>query len=142
MKDLYLIILMSISFSISSYAESTDSKQETTPQQTEYLSPDQLTDDDYTKLSEFANEYNECLNVRSREELENFNDPRHIVDTAMKKCVPVQDNLYKWMQERRFPPGFAHRYMQKVTNKTVNKLLPQVMMQIAERNAATEQSSN
>ncbi|NIQ16082.1 MAG: hypothetical protein GTO02_17330, partial [Candidatus Dadabacteria bacterium] len=89
---------MSISFSISSYAESTDSKQETTPQQTEYLSPDQLTDDDYTKLSEFANEYNECLNVRSREELENFNDPRHIVDTAMKKCVPVQDNLYKWMQ--------------------------------------------
>ncbi len=100
--------------------------------------PNQITEDDYAKLSDYAVQYDACLNEKSRIEINNFNDPRHVVDTAMKQCAVKLEALNSWMQERKFPPGFIHKYIQKTSNRTVGKLLPAVMMEIAARQSAAE----
>ena len=129
-------------FAVPGLAEPDTPEGESNPDQVEYLTQDQMTDEDYTRLSEGAAKYDACLNEKSARELQNYDDPRHVVDTAMKQCAIVLDELNNWMIFRKIPPGFANRYMQKTVNRSVNKLLPRVMMQTAARQSAAEQQEN
>ena len=133
------IFCLCIVFAVPCLAGPDTSESENNNDQPEYLSPDQMTDEDYAKLSDSAAEYDACLSEKSAEQMNNYNDPRQVVDTAMKQCVPVLENLNTWMKERNFPPGFAHHYIQKTVNRTVSELLPRVMMQAAARQNAAEQ---
>lgn len=128
-------------FAVAGLAEPDTSETENNTDQTEYLAPDQMTDEDFAKLSDSAAEYDACLSEKSAEQLNNYDDPRHVVDTAMKLCVPVLENLNAYMIERKIPPGFAHHYIQRTVNRTVGELLPRVMMQTAARQSAAEQES-
>jgi len=139
MKKIFCIAILCIGFIAPCYADSNTPEEEANKEQSEYLMPNQITEDDYAKLSDYAIEYDTCLNEESRIQLNNFNDPRHVVDTAMKKCAFKLEELNAWMQERKFPPGFIHKYIQKTSNRTVGKLLPAVMMEIAARQSAAEQ---
>jgi hypothetical protein len=138
MKKIFYRTIICFGFIFPCYADTSTSEDETSMHQSEYLSPDQITEDDYAKLSAYAIEYDTCLNEKSRVEINNFNDPRHVVDTAMKQCAIKLEALNSWMQERKFPPGFTNRYIQKTSSRSVNKLLPAVMMEIAARQSTAE----
>ena len=138
MKKIFCIAILCIGFIAPCYADSNTPEEEANKEQSEYLMPNQITEDDYAKLSDYAVQYDACLNEKSRIEINNFNDPRHVVDTAMKQCAVKLEALNSWMQERKFPPGFIHKYIQKTSNRKVGKLLPAVMMEIATRQSAAE----
>ena len=135
------IFSLFLAFSVPGLAEPETPEVDNNPDQAEYLTPDQMTEEDYAKLSDSAAEYDACLSDKSAEQLNNYNDPRQVVDTAMKQCVPVLENLKSWMIERKFPPGFANHYIRKTVNRTVTEVLPKVMMQTAARQSAAEQEN-
>ncbi|MCH8078405.1 MAG: hypothetical protein IIA06_01320 [Proteobacteria bacterium] len=93
----------------------------------EYLSQDQVTREDYNTMSEFGISYDECLVDTSRAEVANYNDPRHVVDVAMKKCAVKLEELNDWLTEKRFPPNFKKGHIRKLSGKSVRKVMPQVM---------------
>jgi len=93
----------------------------------EYLSQDQVTREDYNTMSEFGISYDECLADTSRAEVANYNDPRHVVDVAMKKCAVKLEELNDWLTKKRFPPNFKKSHIRKLSGKSVRKVMPQVM---------------
>jgi len=93
----------------------------------EYLSQDQVTREDYNTMSEFGISYDECLADTSRAEVANYNDPRHVVDVAMKKCAVKLEELNDWLTDKRFPPNFKKGHIRKLSGKSVRKVMPQVM---------------
>ncbi len=99
----------------------------------EYLSQDQVTREDYNTMSEFSSAYDECLTDTSRAEVANYNDPRHVVDIAMKQCAVKLEELYAWFTERRFPPSFIKGYIRKLSGKSVRQVMPEVMFMISNK---------
>ncbi len=97
----------------------------------EYLSQDQVTREDYNTMSEFGISYDECLADTSRAEVANYNDPRHVVDVAMKKCAVKLEVLNDWLTEKRFPPNFKKGHIRKLSGQSVRKVMPQVMFLIS-----------
>jgi len=53
----------------------------------EYISQSEVTNEDYNMMNEFKDAYDECMTNTSRAEVVNYNDPRHVVDVAMKQCA-------------------------------------------------------
>lgn len=93
----------------------------------EYLSHDQVTREDYSTISEFGDAYDECLADTSRAEVANYDDPRHVVDIAMKQCAVKLEELNKWLTEKRFPPSFKKGYIRKISSKSVQQVMPEIM---------------
>ena len=93
----------------------------------EYLPQDQVTREDYNTMSEFGISYDECLVDTSRAEVANYNDPRHVVDVAMKKCAVKLEELHDWLTKKRFPPNCKKGHIRKLSGKSVRKVMPQVM---------------
>ena len=99
----------------------------------EYLSQDQVTREDYSTMSEFKNAYDECMTNTSRAEVVNYNDPRHVIDVAMKQCAVKLEELNGWLTEKRFPPGFKKGYIRKISNKSVRQVMPEVMFMMSNK---------
>ncbi len=93
----------------------------------EYLSQDQVTQEDYNTMSEFSGAYDECLADTSRAEVANYDDPRHVVDVAMKQCAVKLEELNAWFTEKRFPPSFKKGYIKRLSGKSVRRIMPEVM---------------
>ncbi len=99
----------------------------------EYLSQDQVTREDYSTMSEFEDAYDECMTDTSRAEVVNYNDPRHVVDVAMKQCAVKLEELNDWLTEKRFPPGFKKGHIRKISNKSVRQVMPEVMFMMSNK---------
>jgi len=93
----------------------------------EYLSQDQVTQEDYNTMSEFSGAYEECLTDTSRTEVANYDDPRHVVDVAMKQCAVKLEELIAWFTEKRFPPSFIKGHIKRLSGKSVRRIMPEVM---------------
>ena len=98
-----------------------------TSSEPEYISQSEVTREDYNMMNEFADAYDECLAETSRAEVPNYNDPRHVVDVAMKQCAVKLEELNAWLTEKRFPPHFKKGYITKISNKSVRQVMPEVM---------------
>lgn len=99
----------------------------------EYLSQDQVTMEDYNTMNEFRVAYDDCMTETSRVEVVNYNDPRHVVDVAMKQCAVKLEELNEWLTEKRFPPDFKKGYIRKTSNKSVRKVMPEVMFMMSRK---------
>ncbi len=99
----------------------------------EYLSQDQVTREDYNVMDEFKVAYDECMTDTSRAEVANYNDPRHVVDVAMKQCAVKLEELNDWLTEKRFPPHFKNGYIRKISSKSVRQVMPEVMFMMSQK---------
>ena len=99
----------------------------------EYLTQDQVTRDDYNKMSDFGVAYDECLTDTSRAEVTNYDDPRHVVDVAMKQCAVRLEELNEWLTEKRFPPSFKKGYIKKISGNSVRQVMPEVMFMMSRK---------
>ncbi len=99
----------------------------------EYISQSDVTREDYSMMNDFAVDYDECLTDTSRAEVPNYNDPRHVVDVAMKQCAVKLEELNDWLTERRFPPHFKKGYTTKISNKSVSQIMPEVMFMMSQK---------
>ena len=98
-----------------------------TSSEPEYLSQDQVTREDYNTMTEFGIAYDECLTNTSRAEVANYDDPRHVVDVAMKQCAVKLEELNEWLTEKRFPPSFKKGHIKRLSGKSVRRVMPEVM---------------
>jgi len=99
----------------------------------EYISRSEVTNEDYNMMNEFKDAYDECMTNTSRAEVVNYNDPRHVVDVAMKQCAVNLEELNEWLTEKRFPPHFKKGYITKISNKSVRKVMPEVMFMLSRK---------
>jgi hypothetical protein len=99
----------------------------------EYISRSEVTNEDYNMMNEFKDAYDECMTNTSRAEVANYNDPRHVVDVAMKQCAVNLEELNEWLTEKRFPPHFKKGYITKISNKSVRKVMPEVMFMLSRK---------
>ena len=60
-------------------------------------------------------------------------DPRHVVDFAMKKCATELENLNMEMTARNFDPNFRQGYIKRISNRSANQTLKIVMMGMARK---------
>ena len=97
----------------------------------EYLSQEQVTQEDYNTMAEFGVAYDECIIDNSRAEVPNYDDPRHVVDVAMKQCAVKLEELNEWLTARRFPPGFKKGYIRKISGKSVRRVMPEIMFMMS-----------
>ncbi len=104
-----------------------------TSSEDEYISRSEVTNEDYNMMNEFKDAYDECMTNTSRAEVANYNDPRHVVDVAMKQCAVKLEELNEWLTEKRFPPHFKKGYITKISNKSVRKVLPEVMFMLSRK---------
>ena len=102
--------------------------------ETKYLGPQDLTKEDRAMLIGQREKYHQCLNGTVQRELNNYDDPRVLVDIAMKNCAIEMENLYNWMTLRNIEPGFKQGYIRQTSNRAVNQLLRVVMVQMAAKN--------
>ncbi len=109
-----------------------DVKPETSSEP-EYISQSEVTRDDYNMMGEFKAAYNECMTDTSRAEVANYNDPRHVIDVAMKQCAIKLEELNEWLTEKRFPPGFKKGYIRKISSKSVRQVMPGVMFMMSQK---------
>jgi hypothetical protein len=100
-------------------------------QEPEYISQSDVTREDYNTMSIFGDAYDVCLHETSRAEIPNYNDPRHVVDVAMKKCAVKLEELNEWLTEKRFPPSFKQRHIRKLSSSSVGDVMPQVMFMMS-----------
>jgi len=101
--------------------------------ESEYLSQDQVTMKDYNTMNEFKVAYDDCMTNTSRAEVANYNDPRHVVDVAMKQCAVKLEELNDWLTEKRFPPHYKKSYITKISNKSVRQVMPEVMFMMSRK---------
>ncbi len=101
-------------------------EDETKPEP-EYLSQDQVTQEDYSTMAVFGGTYDDCLTDTSLAEVANYDDPRHVVDVAMKQCAVKLEELNAWFTEKRFPPSFKKGYIKRLSRKSVRRIMPEVM---------------
>ena len=106
---------------------------EPTSSEPEYLSQDQVTMKDYNTMNEFKVAYDDCMTNTSRAEVANYNDPRHVVDVAMKQCAVNLEELNDWLTEKRFPPHYKKSYITKISNKSVRQVMPEVMFMMSRK---------
>jgi hypothetical protein len=104
-----------------------------TSSEDEYISRSEVTNEDYNMMNEFKDAYDECMTNTSRAEVANYNDPRHVVDVAMKQCAVKLEELNEWLTEKRFPPHFKKGYITKISNKSVRKVMPEVMFMLSRK---------
>jgi len=104
-----------------------------TSSEPEYISQSEVTMEDYSMMDEFKVAYNECMTETSRAEVANYNDPRHVVDVAMKQCAVKLEELNEWLTEKRFPPHFKKGYITKMSNKSVRQVMPEVMFMMSQK---------
>ncbi|MEE9118602.1 MAG: hypothetical protein V3U02_08420, partial [Calditrichia bacterium] len=115
MNKIYYFMLIFVSLTISCFANSDNPENVDSNQQTEYLSPDEIAQDDFYKIEEHSIRYSECINDKSRSEINNYNDPRHVVDAAMKFCAYALEELDHWMIERKLPPPIRHKFIRRIS---------------------------
>jgi hypothetical protein len=99
----------------------------------EYISQSEVTREDYSTMDEFKVAYDECMTETSRAEVANYNDPRHVVDVAMKQCAVKLEELNIWLTEKRFPPHFKKGHITKISNKSVRQVMPEVMFMMSQK---------
>jgi len=130
-----IALLLSIQIPVCAIAGGEDEvspeiNQETSPEP-EYLTQDQVTQEDYNTMSEFGGAYDECLTDTSRAEVVNYDDPRHVVDVAMKQCAVKLEELNAWFIEKRFPPSFIKGHIKRLSGKSVRRIMPEVMFMMS-----------
>ena len=121
-----VLLLLTLSPVYVTAGEETDSSP-ATGSEPEYISQSDVTREDYNMMEEFSVAYDECLTETSHAEVPNYNDPRHVVDAAMKQCAVKLEELNEWLTEKRFPPHFRKGYTTKLSNKAVRRIMPEVM---------------
>lgn len=104
-----------------------------TSSEDEYISRSEVTNEDYNMMNEFKDAYDECMTNTSRAEVANYNDPRHVVDVAMKQCAVKLEELNEWLTGKRFPPHFKKGYITKISNKSVRQVMPEVMFMLSRK---------
>ncbi len=88
-------------------------------------------------MLEFSSAYNKCLTDTSRAEVANYNDPRHVVDVAMKKCSVKLEKLNDWFTEKRFLPSFKKGYIKKLNGKSARRVMPEIMFMMSTKQKIT-----
>lgn len=97
------------------------------------ITPANMTREDGNLLNEYSAEYNQCLTEISIQQLQTEDDPRHVVDHAMKTCAVKLEELDREMMARNFDPDFRKGYIRTVSNRSANNILRTVMMGMAAR---------
>ncbi len=110
---------------------------------TDYIMPNEMSRDDQKMLSEYTNRYDYCMGETSLQQMQVQDDPRHVVDFAMKKCATELENLNMEMTARNFDPNFRQGYIKRISNRSANQTLKIVMMGMARKQsaAASEEKS-
>ena len=104
-----------------------------TSSEPEYISQSDVTREDYNMMAEFKVAYDDCMTETSRAEVANYNDARHVIDVAMKQCAVKLEELNEWLMGKRFPPHFRKGYITKISNKSVRKVMPEVMFMMSRK---------
>lgn len=99
----------------------------------EYKTSGNMTQEEYQKVSEASAEHYDCMNEYSLSQLEHQSDPRIIADHAMKKCAPILEDLYNTFMESNYEPEGIKRFVSRISNKSANKILSQLMMYMAQK---------
>lgn len=99
------------------------------------LSQEQVTAENYRKMAEYSIKYRACLSEISFGQIENYDDPRRLVDFAMKECAVTLEKLDDWLQERNFPEILRRGHLRKISNKAVRNILPHLMFMMSTRQA-------
>ncbi|HKK15184.1 MAG TPA: hypothetical protein VJ981_00650 [Gammaproteobacteria bacterium] len=97
------------------------------------ITPANMSHEDGNLLNEYAAGYNECLTNTSIQQMQNENDPRRVVDHAMKACAFKLEELDQKMTARNFDPNFRMGYIHSVSKRGANNVLRAVMIGMAAR---------
>lgn len=134
---IFLAILQAAIFTVTFAADGASGRNES--DKTVVITPANMSRDDEYLLNEYSARYNECLTETSVKQLQTADDPRHVVDHAMKTCAVKLEELDRKMIERNFDPDFRKGYIRRVSNRSANNVLRTVMMGMAARQGQAEE---
>ncbi|MBI4006400.1 MAG: hypothetical protein HY356_06990 [Gammaproteobacteria bacterium] len=137
-NKILLSTLFGLGISFSCCADPAEAGDNAAEQPSEYLDSNEITEDDYNMMMDYATRYDQCLNEKSFAEINNYNDPRHVVDTAMKQCAFELEELNQQMSDRKFPPIYRQKFIQRTSNRAAGDTLRIIMMEMASRQTPSE----
>lgn len=132
-KSIFLLITL-LAFCGSAFADGDE--PETTESQ--YITPNNMSNDDRQMLSDYSGSYYQCLSDSSMQQVQTQNDPRRIVDIAMKSCAIHLETLQQKMNERNFDPNFIDYYLHHTSTNGANNALRTMMMVMATKQQNAE----
>lgn len=133
MKYHFIRIILLLSVQVAYTTAATETEEDHT---TSYLSPDQVSRDKYDVILDFKMNYDQCIIDTARAALINYNDPRHVLDIALKRCADQLNELNQWLIEERFPPNFRKAQLTKISRQSVRKTIPEIMFLMSTKSAA------
>ena len=131
-------VLLNLNMSLLCFANTDNAGDAAPGQLQEYLDPNEITEDDYNMMMDYASRYDGCLNDKSFAGINNYNDPRHVVDAAMKQCAFELEELNQKMTDRKFPPDYRQNFIQKANSHAVGNTLQAIMVEMASRQPPAE----
>ncbi len=119
-----LIILLSL-FSLQAMAVEGAG---TTSEEPTYRYPSDLSEEEHTHMIMSRDKYDTCLNKEAKENLDKHEDVRKVADVAMENCKPTLAEIDGDLEKMNLDPDFRRYFMRKASQKSAQKLLPELMM--------------
>lgn len=92
----------------------------------------QLSGEDYYMVQEAMEDYNFCIEQSALSQMAgSIRDPRVIADHAMKSCADSVTSLHQTLTEKNQSPKYNWQVINRMINRSVNKLLSQLMVYMA-----------
>lgn len=97
----------------------------------DYKDPNHMSQEEYAQAQEYGIKHEECMTEYSLSQLQQQPDIRVIADHSMKHCAPVLEEFYEKILSWNYPPKFGSFYVSRISNKNANRLLNNLMRQMA-----------
>ncbi|GEM_PF-5157424 len=117
-----LIIFLSL-FSLQALA----AEESTSTEMKSYRYPSELSDQEYEKLFQYRQKYDQCLHKEAKANLNKYDDARKVADTAITSCSKALDEINGEMAKMKLDPDYIRFFLHKISQKSIQQLLPELM---------------
>jgi hypothetical protein len=98
-----------------------------------YLTPGDMNDEDRTVMVQTTLSYEQCVRNEGMAKLDEVTDVRQAANAAMQSCDEATAPLRDHFSERGFHPDFVNSLDRRIKNRTIKRLLPELMAASASR---------
>ena len=119
-----LIILLSL-FSLQAMAVEEPAASTEEPS---YRYPADLSEEEHLQMIMSRDKYDKCLNNEAKENLDKHEDFRKVADIAMENCKTTLAEIDGDLEKMNLHPDFRRYFLRKASQKSAQKLLPELMM--------------
>ncbi len=95
--------------------------------ETSYRYPTDLSAEETSTMMSYRDSYDQCLKKEAKTNLDKHEDFRKVADVAMETCKKTLTEIDNGLAKMNLDPDFRRYFLRKASQKSSQKLLPDLM---------------